>query len=517
MNSRSPWATPTIIGLATVSIASAGLALSGETSAMLAWWMSIGLLLPPLVWAIRSRYVTPITVCALAFSTQFVTLPFFYTDRANFAFANVKPFGFTAAEAAPMLGKVALFLVSLLAFFELGCRVTVREGSCPSILRITPEGLRGRRKPRSQAGDSHVSQSSASVGYTLLIALIIAALIPLNLWMFSQGISIVGVEPPRLPFHLSGVLHYATHYLSPLVLGYLYWKTRRRGLPALLLLLYAVVLGLCSTSRSALTYVMLPVIAFAWLDRRRATLVLATIATVLGFALVTAERSLVELVTAGMSGAVTDTGVGTLAMNILSSQSGFLNANVVFEQLVGMFDRLDGFRNLVMAQYYDPRAVVGALGFVLRMIYRPLAPMDADQHHLQWLGFVPAEGFANGGALLSNAVIVGNEGMGWVVLSGAVTALTLVVLERCTARFLIRYQLPELLGIGFLGFMTLNYFIETGGSSTFVMPFLAVAALSALSFLVPKSGPGFEPEPRLNAGGKRLSQIVSRTTEGAPQ
>lgn len=483
MRWTAAWLKPILAGLLVVTLGSVSLAASGEIQAMLAWWMAIALLLAPLVWALSSRYVTLIVVCASAFMTQFMTLPFFYVDRDDFAFARVKPFGFTAAEAAPMLGKVALFLVSLVGFFKLASRVTIRQGVKPSAFGLTRGTVRKTSTRDARPARAHWKPAKP-VRFAVAVALTIMALVPVNVWMFSHAIGIVGVEPPRLPFKLSGLLVYSTRYVGPLVLGLLYWKTRRNLLPAMLLLMYALILGLSSTSRSALTYVMLPVIAFAWLDRRRVQLALVGLGMVVGFGVVTAERTFVELVTTNTTSAVTDTSFATLALNILNPQSGFWNTGLILRQLTGMFDRLDGFRNLVMAQYYDPRAVVGALGFVLRMIYRPLAPMDADQHHLQWLGYTLPLGFADGGALLSNAVVVGNQGLAWVVLAGLVAAITLAILERCTARLVAQYRLPELLGVGFVAFMTINYFIETGGSSVFVMPLLFVIALSALPPLV---------------------------------
>ena len=87
--------------------------------------------------------------------------------------------------------------------------------------------------------------------------------------MFQNGISIVGVEPPRLPFKLSGILHYFTKYVVPLTLGYLYYRSPRNLPTALLLLGYGLLLGLTSVSRSALVLVLLPVLGLAWIDRRK--------------------------------------------------------------------------------------------------------------------------------------------------------------------------------------------------------------------------------------------------------
>lgn len=465
-------------------LGSLGLALIGEFEAMLAWWIAIFLLVPPFLWAVKTHYVALISLCSITLATQVITLPFFYLDRDEFAWRHVKSFGFTAWEAFPILFKVSLFLFALIVFFRWFYRISFFQrplhGQTAMISPISsPTG--SDQQDRYPSNDIPSYRNSGL--YLLLIVLVVAAMIPLNFWMFSEGISIVGIEPPELPFKLSGILHYLTRFIIPLVLAYLYWKVKRSWLPLFILLAYAFVLGMTSVSRSGFMFVMLPVMILAWVDRRWAMFLVAGVSSLIGFSLVTLARDFVHIVTFGKSSAATTDGIGSIVAEIFSDpNSPILEPYFIVGQFVGIFGRIDGFNNLVMSADYNPYESIGPFGFILRTIWRNLAPLDMDLHHLQWQGEQVADGFYNGGALLSNAVIVGNGGLGWVVASAFFTAGILAMLEKCAKRLLTSEVAPELVRNSLIGFMSLIYFIETGGSEIFIYPFIL---LCFLGFFIP--------------------------------
>lgn len=470
------------IGTTVIGVASIAMAIGGEFETMLAWWMATALLVLPLLSALYTPYVALKTICLLTFITQFVTLPVFYIDRDDFAWGHVKPFGFTAMEAWPILAKVLLFLACLIVFFKLLYRFRFFGGAClPHSGRFQLSVEQSKMTAFLAKNANSLKSRQRTWIYFVIIILVISVMIPLNLWMFSRGISIVGVEPPELPYRLSGILHYLSKFIIPMLLGYLYWKTRRGFFPMALLLGYALILGLSSVSRSVLIMVMLPVLALAWLDRRRWLLAIAGLGTVIGYASVTLARSFVHLVVGERTVTLTDGGMVPILHTMLTDpESHLVEFNFLWRNLIGIFGRIDGFENLVMAQYYDPNGVVGPLGFLLRMIWRPFAPIDLDLHHVQWQGNLLPEGFVNGGALLSNAVILGNASPLWIVGSAMVTACAMVVLEKSTFRVVARYGLPDLLASGIIGLLSIFFFIESGGASVFVVPFLLLLIASCL-------------------------------------
>lgn len=463
-----------------ITLLSAGLAFAGEFDAMLAWWVAIILLLPLLLWAYKTRFVALITISSLAFATQLITLPYFYLTRVEFAWGHVKPFNFTAFEALPMLLKVSVFLFVLIASFKLFYRVSFIGGSSRKIANNSRNTFHHPLQTEAIKRKTIKSRQSAGL-YILMILLTVAALVPLNLWMFSQGISIVGVEPPHLPYRLSGILHYFTKYIAPLALAYLYFRSNRGWLPMFLLLAYAWVLGASSISRSSLMYVMLPVIYFAWLDRRKLMLVVAAYGALMGFVFVSAARNIVYGASAGKSTGNFDTGIFSMLFSIASDSTGnIFDPILIGKMLSEVFGRIDGFGNLVMAQYYDSYQVIGPLGIVKGMIWQGFAPIDLDLHHMQWQGNILIKGFVNGGGLLSSTVILGNAGMWWIALSAVVAAATLVILEKSTKRLVKIYHAPSLFSTAATGFLSMSYFTGAAGSVHYMYPFILLFIASWL-------------------------------------
>ena len=480
-NRKSLRTRPIYNWVGVVALASLGLAIAGEFDAMLAWWLAIVLLLPPLLWAFKTPYVALKTICGVSFLTQIVTLPFFYLYRDNFAWGRVKPFHFTAWEAFPMLAKVSLFLFALLLSFKWLYSVTLFGGASRKFKNsnhlVVAAKDRLNKHPMLD-----VKNNRNTWLFTLLIILLIAILTPLSLWSYSQGIGLTGVEPPRLPYRLSGILFYLTKYITPALLGYFYLKTKRGWLLMLLILAYAWVLGLSSVSRAAILFVMFPVITLAWLDKRKLMFSVAFFTTIVGVSFAEGVRAYVHIVTAGKSGADTSLSLFTLITNIVTNPDSKIWSFDFFPLLVSqILSRIEGFGNLVMAQYYDPNAVIGAWGFILRMIGVGGADFDTDKHMMQWQGNVLPEGFYNGGALLSNAVIVGNAGLWWVVLSAMVTAVFLIILEKSSDRMASKYAQYEFLNASFIFALTMIFFSTTGASAvTFSYPFVLLFFVSWL-------------------------------------
>jgi hypothetical protein len=467
----------TMIGVASMAIAA-----SGEYEALMAWWMVILLLLPPVMWALDTPYVALKTICLIAFTGQFVTVPIFYMDRDSFSWGHLKPFGFNAMEAWPMLLKIALFLVFLVIFFKVLYSFKNLEYTLPR--RSKKNHLSGTQ-PKLRSfflENTHSLKPSRNAWiYVGLILLVTSVASGLNLWMFSQGISIVGVEPPQLPYRLSGILHYLTRYTIPLLLGYLFWKTKRGFLPMAVLMGYALILGLSSVSRSALAYVMLPVLLAAWYDKRWVLLTVAGLGLTIGFSLVTMARNFVYIVDNGKTGAVTDINILTIFTNIVwGPDSPLVQGDFLLRAFAGIFNRMDGFEIMVMSHFYDPYAVLEPVYLLLGMIWRQLAPIDNSLHSMEWQGSVPPDGFYSGGVLLSNVVILGNANLLWVIASAFVVASTLVLLEKSAHRVIASYGLPDLLASALIIFLTIIFFNETGGSSIFLVPMLILTVASWL-------------------------------------
>jgi hypothetical protein len=470
-------------GLVSVTIVSLLLVFAGEFDTMLAWWLTILLLLPPLFLAYKTNYVALKTICSISFATQFFTLPFFYLYRGTFPWGHVKPFNFTWLEAFPILAKVSLFLFALIFFFRILYSFTVIGGKSARINKNKHTAL-DVKKYLSHNDFFDVRHNKNSVKFSLIICILIFALTFLSIWSYSQGIGLTGVEPPALPFRLSGILFYTSKYITPLILGYLYIKTKRGWLLMFLFMSYAWVLGLCSVSKGAVMIVMLPIITLAWLDNRKTMFMVAGLGALIGVSTADGARAYVHIVVNGKAEADTSLSIFTVLGKIFSDpDSPMWNLNFLPYLIYSIVARIEGFGNLIMAKYYDPDAVIGSWGFILRMIWRGLCNFDINLHSMQWQGNILPYGFYNGGALLSNAIIVSNSGLFWIILSSVVSAIILIILEKSCKRISSKWHSFYLINNFVVSFLSLLFFLDTGGSEIFVFP---LAILFITSYLMPK-------------------------------
>ena len=459
-------------GVLLIALISVVLMIKNEWETVFAWWLATILLLPGLLLALRSEFVSLKVICLIAFITQFVTLPIFFLARDDFKWGYVNSFGFTAGECLPILLKVGAFMVILVLCFHFLSRLPFFS------VWYRKTGSVAQHLQRSRFTDELLKPSSHPWNYVVLIVLVIAAVTPLNLWMFSEGIGLTGVESTELPYRLSGILHYLAHFLIPMLLGYLYSKTRHGHSLTLLLLGYGLILGLSSVSRSAMVLVMLPVLFIAWLEGRRLTLLVALIGVGIAYSLISQARNFVYVAVGNNSGANTDVGVFDILGSVVSKTEWLEPA--LYLEFLGILGRVEGFDNLVMAHYYDPNAVDSAFSFILRMIWQPLAPIDIDAHHIQWQGYAPLEGFYNGGGLLSNMVIASNDNLIWIAPVALVVAVILLTLERSIQHLAKKYDWTPAIEMFSIGMITTVFFLNSGGSVTFMFPFLAAMIFSWL-------------------------------------
>ena len=471
-------------GVTTVLLASIIFAFAGEFETVLAWWSSILLLLPPLLVAFQTPYVSLRTVCGISFLTQFITLPFFFLYKDDFVWGHVKPFHFTASEAFPILTKVSLFLCVLVICFKFFYPILFFGGS--SLKYNKAISLNNITQDRSKISSFFEAKKNRhKLLFSLLLILLLLLLVPLCLWSYSQGIGLTGVQSASLPYRLSGIIFYLTKYITPAILVYFYSKTNR-GWPLMLLILaYSLVLGLTSVSKASVLFLVLPVLILALLDKRIFMFGVAFIGMLVGISFSSLARTYVYIVTDGKTGADTSNSIIKLIVNIITvPDSPVFKFDFFPRIIISILSRVESFENLVLAQYYDPDAVIGAWGFILRMIGLGGADFDIDSHMMQWQGNLLPEGFVNTGALLSNAVIVGNAGLWWVIVSAMATSVCLIILEKSSDRLACKFTQYAAFNVPVIFFLTAIFFSSSGASSViFCYPFLLIL----LSSFLPKT------------------------------
>jgi len=454
------------------------LTIIGEYQAFLTFWLAITLLLPPLLWSFKKPYITPKIFCLTAIFSQLLSIPGLYINKDRWAWWDSKPFTFMALETVPIFAKVALFLWAFVILFNvlysLGGFKKLRNGNALSGVNFSNTSLKDRFP------QFDVNNNRNAIVPTLIALILISVLIPLSLWSYSQGIGMVGIEPPRMPYRLSGIIFYFTKFLTPIILGYLYLKSRRGWGLIFAFMIYALVLGVCSVSKGSVLFIMAPVVALAWVGRTYIKLIVSGLGSVVGVYIASTAREIVYVIGSNGVTANSNASFFDLIYYVLTKPDSRLWDNDFIPVLVaGIASRIEGFSNLIHAQYYDPDKVLEPFGFMLRMIWSGLANIDVDAHHMQWLGWTLPKEFYSGGSILSNAVLIGNAGLIWVVVSAFISALILLVSEKIVNKSVGSVHWLRVLRIPIIFYVTMLYFTHTSLSAVhlFILASLIITGL----------------------------------------
>lgn len=454
------------------------LLLAGEVQTAGVLWVVIVCLLPPLMLALRTSYLSVKIFCATVFVTQIITVPVFYLQRDRYAFSFHRPFDFTALEALPVFLLLGLFLWLVAYSVKLGQRgVGAPVQWNDASPRAVTAGVSAILQPRGSALPAGAARRQTI--FVVGILLLIAISLPVRFWMFDMGIGIVGTPPPRLPYRLSGVLTYLFGLIVPLAIGYLYIKTKRTSLLlALLISVYAVVIGLTAASKGVVLLTTAPIIAFAWLDKKWGILAFAAVFAGFGVTMASLSREIVHISDGLTTASFTELGtLGTLA-ETLARLEWSPEMLLVF---VGIAGRVEGFQNLFLASQFNADAVGGAFAIFMHAINANWAILDHDALHLEFLGYTIPVGFYNAGASLNSWMLMAaNQNLLMLFPFVSYAALTLVILEKMLMRALHKYNLPLPLAQAVLFFVILWFYTATGS-----LQFLTMFAVSVIFGLLP--------------------------------
>lgn len=409
-------------------------------------------------------------VVGIALVTQLISVPLFVINRDNYAAIGwnaVKDFTFTFPEFAGIYALLAFFLlvlVSCVAFligvFKLPELIARRNAEIP-------------KRPSAKTG---------RFGYFLMLLIIaIIVNIPLDLWMFSNGIGLVGIEPPALPFRLSGILYYLTHFIVPVSLGMLYAKTSRGFTPGILLAGYALMLGAAHISKSSVLLMMLPVLYFSMLDRKYVLLGVSALLTLTAIQVVTLLRGVVYIIDAGKSGA--DSASGLVDSLTKLTEVGVEEISLVdtFSLLVS---RVEGAQDIVLSSKFNLDAVGGIGQSFQRFFYDQWIVIDPDIYHTELIGMTLPEGFAaGGGGLLSKSLLMTNSNPIYIAIFALIVAAFIVIGEWLARTISVKYATPAFYYMAG-GLYILFYYT---GSGTTV--FWGLLMLQLLIVLMPKFNP----------------------------
>jgi len=440
---------------------------AGEWQAAGALWVVILCLLPVMWAALQTSYLSLKIFCATALITETITVPMFYLQADRYAFGEHRPFGFTVLEAVPVFLILGLFLWLVVYLVKLS------EGVIGRPVQWTD--TRAPTASAGRAGDSARRQMPFFIGILLLMAISL----PVKFWMFDMGIGIVGTPPPGLPFRLSGILFYLFNYIVPMIIGYFYLNTKRNSLLlALLVLVYAILIGLTSSSKGVVLLTTAPIIAFAWLDRRWTILSLSGFIAGFGVIIASVSRQIVHISDGLMTWSYTNLGtIETLRETLLRLE---MSANMLFI-FSDITKRVESFQGLLLSSQFNPDAVGGVWKLLLKAINNSWADLGHDAIHMEYLGYTIPIGFYGVAASLNSWMLMAVNKNLWMVLPFVIyTALTLIILEKNLMRVAHKYRLPLPIAQAVLFFTTFWFYTGPG-----TLEFRTLFVVSVIFSLLP--------------------------------
>ncbi len=403
------------------------------------FWLSFAIGTPFLVGlviaaATRSRVITIFALAALV--SGWLTPLGFFLERDKFSysgFAAVKDFDFSEFRFigyyVPVI--VAYYVILLVAASPILLR--------PARYRIVESGSKalGRLASFIPAEGNRRSRPLTR----LLLVTLVAVFASINWWMYNHGIGLTGINPPYLPFHLSGILYYTARFVFPVILTYLLTRFRPTSADLYLVIAYACFASLTSVSRTVLVLLFLPAFVIGFLGRKYVFSAFAGFVLGMVYPVVDTARNLIYFVQDGVS-------TRDLALSlpdvILNSASRYQFDGLLASPLA-LLARVGGGQDVALAaQYYNE--LEGPFQAAVRLFVRDFWDM-ALEAQTRMFGFAPdVFGYATGdGGFFAHLLLVFSSGSWLVLLLVAVYAGLVLALAHVTYVRFVRMGAPSAL------------------------------------------------------------------------
>lgn len=311
---------------------------------------------------------------------------FIYKDNYNATgFNAVGRFDFSVSHYLEIYSYVFLFL------FFTGISVLFLKVIFPT-----------RYKFNNELAAIKFNVSTNYIRYIIIMLAIMGSMSFLHIWMFNNSIAITGVNPPRLPFRLTGILYFFTRFVIPLVLMYLYSKTNRGYLISFALLFYALFVALTQVSRTTLTMYFLPVCFFSFFDKKYLLFSITICLFFVFFPVIDIARNFVYLIEDGTVYSNQTDSISKIVSDILSFKTDDIS---VGSSIAGFIGRLGGTQDVVLAYQYD-NSVLGNSWLEFTRVFFFSDRVDTLQVQSHLYGIIPHLGFSTGDGTLTACMLI---------------------------------------------------------------------------------------------------------------
>jgi hypothetical protein len=424
---------------------------------------------PSIYLASRTRYISLRLFCYITLITQLVTVPVFFLRSNDYEFSEYRPFGFSLTDIFPPFILLGIFL------FLVAISVKLAQIIFGSPLHLP---FLSQQVSDKDCLKNIVSKDEYPKIKIIGIFLAIVISLPLKFWMFDLGIGIVGVQPPLMPYKLSGILTYLFNMAVPILIGYLYIKTKRNSLVlALIIHAYSILIGVSAASKSAALFSIAPIFIFAFLDKRWIIFIFSILISGISILIASESREIIHIINGNSIEAYVDLGVIQTLFKTFQQLDWSWNLFFIYSSVVG---RIFSFQDLWLSYNFNSEVVGGPISLFLSSIKTGLVRLDHDALHLEYLGHTIPYGFYGVGASLNSWMMMACNSALLMLLPFAIyAAATIIVLECSLMRVALKYEFSPNITNTLLFFFTL-WFFAGPGSNEFLFIFISVIIFSYL-------------------------------------
>lgn len=362
--------------------------------------------------AVRKKHITLSLFTVLFFFANAISPSFFFLNRDKYTYSGwtaVKDFNFEIFNFLKIYLWVYILMFFILVFTLKLNNIPFARMQRPSYTGYAPDNL--------YLFNSNNNRQKRYLYSCLLMIVILILAIPLNIFMFKNQIGIVGLMPVALPFHMTGVLYYSRYFIIPSVILYLYMKSNRSLFLCMVILMYAVIGGLLSVSRSVLIMAFIPVILFAFLDRQYIRFCISVIIILISFQIISAARNFVYA-------------YDNIIFSELFSDIGWDSVPYVIGEISGRFG---GAQDNVLAYQYHFDNQISAI-----IKYFSAQPL-MENYALELYGFNLPEDLALGigFSLIPWLIVLADKNIFILIFLSAVISLLLFLSEKIVRNYLL--------------------------------------------------------------------------------
>ena len=281
--------------------------------------------------SIKTRNLPLIIFCIFTFISFGVGSVCFFLNRANsnsVGFGAIGSFDFSYERLYSAYSYMAVFMMTLLivAFMFKNKKHT------NFLLSFIKEQY------------SVISRQSGSWSLAPLIILVLLFTM-ISVWMYNNHMGMIGLHQTALPYHLTGVLFYSRRYAFPLILIWIFIKTKSKDAATVILVLYSLLNGVLATSKSAALIILIPIIYLNYMRNKKLLFYICFTAAIIIYSIIGDIRQIIYLSDADVSISELASALGNLSFD----RNGFL-----LSLLNNITGRFYGLQSSVLGdQYYN--------------------------------------------------------------------------------------------------------------------------------------------------------------------